>query len=99
MSIAQHEKLSDLRRRLHNARCRAAYASERPSFAKNVWRRRRGAKDQRGADELYELAMCDIRSLSRAIESITGKLPKQTDQKSAYKLHFVRNIMPAINRK
>lgn len=89
-------RLKDLKRRLTNARQRAAYACERPSFSRNVWRRRKGATNQRRAEELYELAMCDIRSLSSAIEYITGKRPKLSDPKQAFREHFTRVIMPAI---
>ncbi len=61
-----------------------------------MWRRRKAGQDQRRADELYELAMCDIRSLAGAIESITGKRPKLSDPKQAFREHFGRVLMPAI---
>lgn len=75
--------VADLRRRLRNARQRAAYWSGRPNFSNRGFR-----GNSCHGDEGYEIAMCDIRSLSGAIEEATGKRPKQSDPKREFRATF-----------
>ena len=75
-------KLSGLRRRLRNARARAAYWSGRPSFTGAGYT---PSRTHRSADHEYELAMCDIASLCKAIEALTGVQPKIVDTRQVWK--------------
>jgi hypothetical protein len=77
--------LNDLKRRLKNARNRALYWSGNPSFTG----KRYNPSNSRSDDSLqYELAMCDIKSLTSLIEDITGKRPKQSDPKDAFRKRY-----------
>lgn len=77
------ERISDLKRRLGNARKRAAYASGRPNWGN------RGVRGNSGhGDELYELAMCDIKSLTGILQSLTKRKFKLSDPKQEFRNSF-----------
>ena len=59
----------ELRRRLANAKRRARFWSGVPSFSRHVAKSRNvGERDTR-----YEIAMCDVRSLTALLEERTGR--------------------------
>lgn len=77
------ERLADLKRLLKNARRRAVYWSGRPSFTGF------GYSPGNAAHEIeYEAAIDDITALCDAIEELTGRRPKATDPKQAYRDAF-----------
>ena len=85
-------RLRDLKRRLANARKRAAFWSGRPNFSG------RGFVGSSGhGDDEYSLAMCDIRRLCDALEGETGKRPKQSDPKREFSAGFSQ-LMNAITK-
>lgn len=84
----QDKEIARLKKRLANARHRAAYASGRPSF------RGFGAVGKSGhIDELYELAMCDIESLCTILEAKTGKKFKRSDPKRDFNHAFTKALL------
>ena len=93
MKADQAERLAMLRRRLKNVKGRALYWSGNPSFAKNRFIPTRARHSD---SEGYEIAMCDVRSLRRAIFELTGEGPKDYDPKAAFREAFAKFILPAL---
>ena len=83
-------------RALKNARSRALYWSGNPTFTGK--RFNPNAKVRRvcgGHDEQYELALCDIDSLTDELEKLTGKKWKKTDTKVAFQQRFLAAMAKA----
>lgn len=76
---------ADLRRRIKNAKTRALYWSGNPSFAQN---RHNPNQARRHHSEMYELAMCDIKSLSSLLEDITGETVPRYDPKADFQRRY-----------
>lgn len=91
--MVKPDTLSDLRRRLRNARSRALYWSGNPTFSGNRFRPGR-TRALGGHDFQYEQALDDIDSLSRLIEEATGRPVKRSDPKRAYNAAFLAARRP-----
>jgi len=85
---------ADLRKRLKNACSRALYWSGNPSFTGHRFRPN-ARRLIGGHHEQYELALCDIDSLCRELESLTGRVMRRYDPRAAF---IARYLAGTINR-
>ena len=85
-----YSRLVDLRKRLKNARHRAAYWSGRPSARGFGYCPYSGAD----ADIEYEMALDDCHAIADEIERITGKRPIVTDYRDRFRERFLSCKIP-----
>lgn len=90
------DNLSQLERRLRNAKKRALYWSGVPSRSGSG---HKPANTQRDADAEYEMALDDCRAIADDIERATGKRPKTPDPKREFNASFAQNVLPKIAAK
>lgn len=81
---------AQLKRSLKNARQRALYWSGNASFTGSRYSTRRHTTGS--ASNSYELAMCDIKSLTWLLEELTGKKYKQSDPRRAFQHKYAAAI-------
>lgn len=90
MTGSKTERLAYLLNRLKQAKRRALYWSSVPSFSS---RKPRARAEHRHGGEKYELAMCDIHSLSISIRELGGDSGKPYDPKKSFSERFNRNFV------
>ena len=90
------DELARLKRRLANARKRAAFWSGRPSSTAKSFKPTSYRSRLEGADMEYEIAMTDMESLATAIAKLTGKKPVVTDYKREFNDRYFKTIGKAL---